>query len=104
MISDFFALGLIFLLGIVFDQTVQLTINSSLPAGTKVFLLAVINFVFVLAMIAAAYFVDGFVIHGVLPDGLLNIGLLRWQLMVECVVVGYLWTGVSSFLRLILER
>jgi cytochrome c oxidase subunit IV len=104
MISDFFALGLLFIFGVGFDQTVQLIINSSLPAGTKVFLLTVINFVFVLAMIAAAYFVDGFAVHGVLPDGLLDIGLIRWQLMVECVFVGYLWTGVASFLRLILER
>lgn len=104
MISEWFAAALLVGLGVLFDQTVWVIIRSRQSVAGMVLMLGIVNFVFMMAMIAVAYFVDGFIVHGVLPDGMHNVGLLRWQLVVICVVSGYLWIGVASFWRFVTEE
>lgn len=104
MISVWFAVSFMFALGIVLDQVVLVITRSKRSPAGKVFVLTIVNFMFVMVTVAVAYFVDGFVVYGTLPDGAPNNGLLRWQIVIECFWAGYLWIWVASFWRFITEE
>ena len=103
MISVGYAILLMFALGAVLDQGVLVVTRSKLSLAGKVFVLTIINFFFIMITTAVVYFVDGLDVRGVLPDGMLNTGLLRWHIVVECFCAGYLWLGVASFWRFVTE-
>lgn len=96
MLSIAVALAVLFLTGLAFDQLVQVILASQQPAQVRVLLLAIVNDIYVLGIIAVCYFVDGFVVHGEMETGWIG-----WGLLVAAYVTAYGPLTVLSVIRLI---
>ncbi|MBT9173904.1 MAG: hypothetical protein DDT21_02310 [Syntrophomonadaceae bacterium] len=94
MLSEFFGITLLLLLGILFDQLVLVLIRAKKEAGITILLLSFMNNTMIFLVLVVVYFIDGMTVRGEWGEGWLN-----WVTLIEGFLAAYLPVSLSFVWR-----
>ena len=96
MITLTFAVFLLLLLGILFDQIVLVLVQSGKEQQMTILLLTLLNNAILFLTLIVAYFVDGYTVHDIWENGWIN-----WRTLLPCFLAAYFPVSAAFMWRVL---